>query len=146
MPRNLDWQLAVNLLTPVVLIKIGKVDEALEFIELAEKIIEKLIRVNFLWQLDPSNEVFAISNSEGKEDHLLLQESVKSKFSMGDHLKKRQIMKPSHDKTVDPDYKEEIPGRWTSMSGFEENSILSNKRSKSQNQRFKVPRIDLQEQ
>ena len=38
-PRNNDYILAVNIMTALVLIKIGKPTEALEFLQIAEKAI-----------------------------------------------------------------------------------------------------------
>lgn len=45
-PRNLDYILAVNTLTALILTKIGRSDEALEFILAAEKHLAVLIEMN----------------------------------------------------------------------------------------------------
>ena len=42
-PRNLDFILAVNVMTSIVLLKIRKPKEALEFIKIAESAIEGII-------------------------------------------------------------------------------------------------------
>ena len=44
-PRDYDYVLGVNTLTTFFLIKIGKLDEALDFVVIAEKILRKVISV-----------------------------------------------------------------------------------------------------
>jgi hypothetical protein len=42
-PRDYDYVLATNTYTAFVLIKIGQVEEALDFLNIAEKILKKII-------------------------------------------------------------------------------------------------------
>ena len=39
-PRNLDYMLAVNILTAFVLLRINKLKEAVQFLDIAEKILK----------------------------------------------------------------------------------------------------------
>ena len=45
-PKHIDYILAVNLVTGMVLLKVGKVKQALDFIEIAEKMVDLLIKYN----------------------------------------------------------------------------------------------------
>lgn len=47
-PRNLDYILAVNLMTAYLLLKIQKVKQAIEFLEICEEATDKLIVSNLL--------------------------------------------------------------------------------------------------
>ena len=45
-PRNLDYMLAVNILTAFILIKINKLQEAVQFLEISDKILKQLVDYN----------------------------------------------------------------------------------------------------
>ena len=45
-PKDLDYIMAVNLLTAFILIKIGKMRQALDFIEIAEEMLGLLVKYN----------------------------------------------------------------------------------------------------
>ena len=47
-PRNLDYILAVNQMTALILLKVKKPREALEFIQIAQKAAEQLVEINLM--------------------------------------------------------------------------------------------------
>jgi hypothetical protein len=45
-PKHIDYILAVNLVTALILLKVGKATQALDFIEIAEKMVDLLVKYN----------------------------------------------------------------------------------------------------
>ena len=69
-PRNLDYIIAVNTLTALILTKIGRSDEALEFILAAEKHLAVLIELNIEGAPHPKMLEYLKRKHQAQEDYV----------------------------------------------------------------------------